>query len=525
MHANLLRDLNRTDESIEAHRRLLELTKLGKGKALRLMHLEVQLNYANSLAQGGYREQAIAEKTRVVKAFEELLGEFPDDVTIKIQSTTASNNFGISQIEFGQHREALTTFLKAIARLEEIKGENESRDNKLATVLLNAGLAAAYVGDPSQARQFIERSLELHDALDQLDTQEAIRARITLGAILGRLNQYAEAAESYRLAVEQLRQLYPIDRYPDGTVDLAVALDNRSVSLVRLKQMEEARKYAVEANEMFAKLAKKSPGIRINYARSSANVALLNARLGRRAEAAGNLDVAIATYEQMFPAGHPELPGLYRSKAIVLSELRREQESIRAVDQALDLAEQLFPVDAYPFGHSVFAQTLDTAGVINLAAGNPEAAARHFVRAYEMQSALAGQTLRYISEAESLQFLANLDRFKSHLLSVPVENDRAYQLLAGDKARILDEQKKRLQLTRRPADPAVAELAARYEKVRTVLARLVLAPSVTPESAAQMSQLQAMREELERRIAEQVEDDVSGRSPQESGRNPEGCAG
>jgi tetratricopeptide (TPR) repeat protein len=504
LRANLLRDLNRNAESIESQEALLKLMEGLTSKASRLMRLEVETNYSQSLAQSGDSERAFTILNAVMEGYQRLVADFPEDPMLKIQSTTAANNLGTTLVGKGGHREALQVFVDSIGLLRKINdpAHFENRDRKLALLLQNAAFAASMVGDPTQARTYIEESLALSEKLGQQDTKDAIRAKMTLGAILARLNQYGESAETYGKLIDQLRRLYPETRYPNGTVDLAIVLDNRAVSLVRLDKVEEAIPLATEASRMFESLAQDSPSLKLNAARSGANVALLNAQLGNSEAAASGLDRAITLYEEMFPDGHPEMPGLYRSKAINLSQLRRESESIEAAEKALELARDSFPGEVYPFGHGILAQALDSTGLIYLAAGQPEKAGKYFEQAVQMHGRLADETLKHISEAESLQFLAVADAFKSHLLSVPVDSKRAYALLASEKGRILAQQRRRFQAARDSQDPATAELLEKYQLIRGQLARAVLTPTSNPRITAAVRKLQADREEIERQIAQ-----------------------
>lgn len=468
------------------------------------MHLEIKQNYALTLSQTGDRQTALEQLQTVIDGYTELRSAHPSEKRILLKSITASNNYGTWLVNAGRFQESIAIFDKAIELLRTLPEDGGSRDDKLSLLLLNNGMATASAGNALEGRRLIEEALDWKDKLGLSDSQEAVRTRLTLGAILARLNQYGESAETYRIVVDQMRNSFPRDKYPDGTLDMAIAIDNYSVSLTRLDKLEEAVRLAAEANAMFRGLAEKSPGLMINYARSSANVALLNARLQRYDEAVDRLGRAIATYEELFPDGHVDLPNLYGSKAIVLSEMRREQESIDAALHSQELARQLFPSDLFPDGHWVVAQCLDRTGSIYLAAGQLEEAAKYFDQAVDTQNRVAGQALMYISEAEALQFLAVADRFKSHLLSVPLDASRAYQLLSGDKARILEQQQMRVQSLRQARDPSMAPLYEQYSRVRKSLAKLALSPSAAAQNPQALADLQQLREKLEREIAEAV---------------------
>lgn len=505
LEANLLRDLNRIPESIEAHQTLLAMLDDALTKDERLLRLQIQINYSRTLGSAGQQEASIEVLSEVMSSYKRWIDEYPDDLSITIQSTAAANNFGASLFNAGRDREAAEVFADAIASLRKIR-DNEhiaaTAETKMSQLLLNEAVAMTRLGDPAEARRLIEESLELSDKLGLGDSQDAIRARTTLGAILARLNQYGESAETYRVLEEQLRRLYPVESYPNGTVDLAVVLDNRAVSLVRLDRINEAIPLAAEANRTFLALAEKSPGLRSYAARSSANVALLQARAGDNAAAEIGLNQAIRLYEAMYPDGHPEIAGLYRSKAIVLSSLRRESQSIDAAETAVRLARQTYPQDIYPDGHATLAQTLDATGLAYLMAGQVDRASEYFDAAVEMQTGLAEQTLRYISEAESLQFLAVADTFQSHFLSTPRDAKATYARLIWEKGRLLEQQKMRFQNARQSDDPAMAALLAAYQKVRSQIAQAVMAPAAKPGVADGIEGLQAAREKLERDIAE-----------------------
>lgn len=500
LYANLLRDLNRNDESIVEHEALLKEVNGRNTLAERMMYLELQQNYGQVLANAGRAQESFAQLRDAISGYDELTKTYPDNPDIRLKAAIAGSNLGALLVRTGGLTEAVQVFESAMVTVRSLPEDQKTRNQKLSLLCLNQAVALSYLGNHLKARERVEECLALKTRLGEVDSQEVIQAQITLGAILGRLNQFQESDQAYAKAIDTLRQRYPVDQYPSGSVDLAIALDNRGVSLSRLGEFQAASEHATEANRMFAALSAKSPGLKLNYARSSASLSLLNARLMRHEIAIENLVAAIETYEAMFPSGHFELPGLYRSKAIILSELRRESESIAAIERALDLGRQFFPADAFPNGHWVVAQTLDTAGTVALAADQPELAAKYFRQAVEMQRDVAEQVLRYVSEAEALQFLAIADEFKSRLLSVPTEASDAFRLITGEKSRILDQQKSRFALARQSRDPEMAALYTRYEKVRGALARSVLNPRGSG-SPAQQSQLQKSREQLERQLA------------------------
>jgi CHAT domain-containing protein len=501
LHANLLRDLNRNQEAIRVHEELLRETEGRESLAGRMLHLELLQNYGLALANAGQREEAFAKLREAISQHKELTDEFPDDFDVRLKAAIAGSNFGTLLVRSGELREAVRVFEDAITSVRELPEDRDARNRRLSVLCLNQAVALSYLGDHLRARERVEECLQLKGKLGEVDSQQAIQAQITLGAILGRLNQFQESDQAYADAIKQLRERYPQEAYPNGTADLAIALDNRGVSLSRLGKYTEAAERATEANRMFAALAAQSPGLRLHYARSSASLALLNARLLRHDIAIDNLAAAIETYETMFPEGHFELPGLYRSQAIILSEMRKEAESLASIERALKLGREQFPEDEFPQGHWIVAQSLDTAGTVALVAGRPQLAADYYRDAVEMQQNIARQVLSYVSEAEALQFLAIADEFKSRLLSVPADDDAVYRLLAAEKSRILDQQKQRVALARKSRDPEWIKLTARYEQVRGALAKAVLNPRATgaPE---QRAALLKMREHLERQIAE-----------------------
>lgn len=505
---DLLRDLNRNDEALQAYKTLIDETKDIQHLAGVLLHLQIRINYANNLFRAGQAQSSLEELRDTIASYEALAEKHPGDERIDLQRIVGINNLATTLFRVGKHPEALQYFEGAISELHDMEIDGESRDRKLISPLLNAGVVSAMIGDPVRARKYLEQSIEVAERVGEDAAQDMIRARLTLGAILGRLGQYREASETYQAVVTELRTIYPKERYPDGSVDLAIALDNLAISHVRLEQYEEALPLAQEANAMFEALAAKSPGLRINYARSSANMALLHARLDQRRPALTQLDAAITAYEGLFPNGHVEMPGLYRSRAIVLGELRESAESIESGTQALDAARKLFPVELYSDGHSVLVQTLDVLGMLHFAAGELREAESYFQEALQMQAKLAKQVIRYSSEAEALQFLATSSQMADHLLTVDSDPETTYSIVSRNKARLLEQQKSRHRALIETDDPELQDLFSSYQAVRAAIAKIATAPNASPAMATQLQQLQSRREELERDIAEMVEASV-----------------
>jgi len=160
LEANLLRDLNRNDESVEKQQRLLDMTKDDPSLPMRLQYLQLRQNYAGSIAQAGKQQAALSELRGVIEDYGRLVTEFPDDKDVVIQAVIASNNLGIQLVRAGQQREAIEIFNPAIERLRKLPADGDSRDKKLSLLLLNNAVATGSIGDPSTARKLIEESIE-----------------------------------------------------------------------------------------------------------------------------------------------------------------------------------------------------------------------------------------------------------------------------------------------------------------------------------------------------------------------------
>jgi CHAT domain-containing protein/Flp pilus assembly protein TadD len=384
----------------------------------------------------------------------------------------------------------------------------------------------------------------------------------SLGTVLQVRGDLAEAERSYRAALAMYRKLYPAERFPGGQPDLALSLHNLGTLLWTRGEPARAETYAREALAMYRKLypAERYPHGHPDLARNLSALGLALQARGNLARAESVLREALAMYRQVyrperFPAGHAQLAFCLQNLGILLKErddlagaeplyrealamcrklypparfpaghadlakslsnlgvllhARGDLAGAQAVHrEALAMRRRLYPADHFPAGHAELANSLGNLGGVLRASGDLAAAEPYYQEALAMQQRLADVVLAGAAEAEAFNYLASLPGTRSGYLSVtgglPARDDASYAAVWNGKAmvaRLLERRRQALVLT---ADPATRDLGRQLQEARRDLARLLLAPALTPEQARRVQALSDHKEELERQLARQL---------------------
>jgi CHAT domain-containing protein len=175
--------------------------------------------------------------------------------------------------------------------------------------------------------------------------------------------------------------------------------------------------------------------------------------------------------------------------------------------------EALYPKEQYPHGHPDLVSNPNNLGWLLHAQGLYGEAKPFLQQVVDMQQDLAEILIAAISEAEALNYLAQLSMTRDVLISVclhlPESDEAVYARVWRAKAAVARMLKRRqAQLFHRAAaDPALRHDVEAWRDGRGQLARMLLATADGrdhPERLARLQQLTAEKERLERRLAEAI---------------------
>jgi CHAT domain-containing protein/tetratricopeptide (TPR) repeat protein len=321
----------------------------------------------------------------------------------------------------------------------------------------------------------------------------------------------------YERALVMDQALYPQDRYPHGHPDLARSLNNLGALLRDQGAYGEAQSYFEQALAMRQALYPKEqyPQGHPELAQSLNNLGGLLWAQGAYGEARGYLERALAMDQALYPRerypqGHPDLARSLNNLGELLQHQGAYSEARGYLERALAMRQALYPKEQYPQGHPDLAASLNNLGALLQAQGAYGEAMVSVEQGVDMQQELGDILLTATSEAEALNYLAQLPLSRDGLISVslhvPDSEDRTYTRIWRGKAavaRIL--QRRQATLYRlEAAEPTARQTIEAWRDTRGRLARLMLATAdgrEHPERLQQIQHLSAVKERLERELA------------------------
>ena len=167
---------------------------------------------------------------------------------------------------------------------------------------------------------------------------------------LSRLGRHEDALAAIEEAVTAYRQL--ADARPDAFLpNLAMSLNNQSLSLADLGRREDAQAAIEEAVTAYRQLADARPDAFLpNLAMSLNNQSLSLADLGRREDAQAAIEEAVTAYRQLADARPdaflPNLAASLNNQSASLANLGRREDALTAIEEAVTAYRQL--ADARP---------------------------------------------------------------------------------------------------------------------------------------------------------------------------------
>ena len=431
------------------------------------------------------------------------------------------NNLGSLLHDQGSYGESRDYYHRALGMWELLypKERYPQGHPNLALGLNSLGAVLQQQGAYAEARGYLQRALEMREALYPREKYpqghpDLAGSLNNLGALLRAQGAYGEAREYYQRTLEMCQALYPNERYPRGHPHLAISLNNLGYVLWIQGNYGEARGYLQRALEMEQALHPEA-----RYPQGHPGLAASLNNLGSLLDAQGHYKEARDYYERAlemrkalypkdrYPLGHPLVAQSFNNLGSLLRAQGHYEEAWEHYERALEMLRALYPKDRYPQGHPYLAIGLQSMGGMLRTAGKDSEAWPILIRAADITHDLAEVFLAATSEAEALDYLAQLPAIRSILIStslhLPDSSEAAYARVWRGKAAIARTlQRRQASLSdRAKTDPATRRTIEAWQESRRQLARLLRAPS-SPDRLKQLQELTGDKERLERQLAE-----------------------
>ena len=214
-----------------------------------------------------------------------------------------------------------------------------------------------------------------------------------------------------------------------------------------------------------------------------------------------------------FPQGHSDLATNLNNMGYLFKAQGAYGEARVYCDRSLAMWQALYPKEQYPSGHRDLAGALNNLGALLLDQGTYGEAKPFLQQAVDMQQGLSDILLAATSEAEALNYLAQLPLARDSLISVclhvPDSDEANYGRIWRGKAVVTHMlERRQAELYRQAAaDPGARRDIDTWRDIRGQLAKLLLATADGrdhPERLARLQQLTADKERLERKLAEAI---------------------
>jgi CHAT domain-containing protein/Flp pilus assembly protein TadD len=431
------------------------------------------------------------------------------------------SNLGTLLLDEGDYGGARIYFQQAAALLQATypKDQYPRGHVHLATNLSSLGGLLHLQGDYTGARVYLERALAMLQGLYPKEKNPSGHDSLALclnnlGNLLQSQGDYANARAYLEQALAMFQRLYPKDEHPDGHRRLALILNNLGYLLKAQRDYKGARGYYQQALNMRKALYPKTqyPDGHADLAGSLNGLGTLLALQRDYPRAGDYYQQALAMLQALFPRekhshGHPELAlGLNNIGTLLLCQ--GDYAGAHGYYQrALTMYQALWPKDQYPHGHPYRAATLHSLGFLLQAQGAYAEALASSQQGLDMSQNLTDILMPALSEAEALNYLANLPLARDLFLSISRhirDSDAAcYAQVWRSKGTILRILRSRQRALRQLVDPESRDLWEQLVETRRGLARLILSPPRDPEfHLKRLHELTKVKEKLERQLAE-----------------------
>jgi tetratricopeptide (TPR) repeat protein/CHAT domain-containing protein len=439
------------------------------------------------------------------------------------------NNVGAVVQDQGSFAEAQDYYERAMAMNQALyaKERYPGGHPDLARSLNNLGFLLRHQGAYAGARAYLQRALAMNQGLYPVQRYpqghpDLASSLNNLGFLLEEQGAYVEAGDYLRRALEMNQVIYPTRRYPKGHPELARSLDNLGVVLEAQGIYAESRDYRERSRAMIEGFYPKE-----QYPKGHPELARSLIGLGSLLEARGDSGEAGRTYEralamnqdiypkEQYPNGHPDMIRCLKELGFLVQAQGNPGAARAYLERALKINRSVYPKDLYPQGHPELAHSLKDLGELLSDQGAYDEALPVIEQAADMLQGFSDILLTTVSEAEAMNYLAQLPMVRDGLIStslhVPESDSAAYARVWSSKAavsRIL--RRRQAALVRRTGiDPATRRKIEGWRDTRSQLARLLLATADGrdhPERLRRLQQLGTEKERLERELAEALPD-------------------
>jgi tetratricopeptide (TPR) repeat protein/CHAT domain-containing protein len=437
------------------------------------------------------------------------------------------SNMGLLLRDQGSYAEARGYMGRSLAMRRSLYPEERYPHGHpaLAVGLNNMGLLLEAQGSYGEARGYFERALAMNQSLYPKEEYPHGHPHVaaslnSLASLLQDQGSYVEARAYYERALAMNERLYPGDHYPQGQPDVARSLNNLGHLLMVQGLYGDARAYLERALAMYQSLYTKE-----RYPEGHPDLANILNNLGSLLEAEGSYGEARRYCERglamrdllyprgRYPLGHPELATSLTAMGFLLHAQGSYVEARAYYERALAMNERLYPGDRYPQGHPGLARSLNDLSALFLAQGSYAEAADYLGQATDMQHALARTLLAATSEAEAMNYLAELPLARDALISVslrvPGSDGETYRRIWNGKSALTQilHDRHAAMLVRAGKNPVLGQIVTDWRDARSRLARLILSTADGrdhPERVALIQALSGDKERLERKLAAAV---------------------
>lgn len=210
--------------------------------------------------------------------------------------------------------------------------EKSGNARSVAEALNSLGLTLLDMGDPARAEPVLRRAAALFEQSEGAGSLDAAKA-------INNLAMAYSAERDYPKAEIELRRALPLYEKNLGPshAGLIGPLNNLFTVLAAQKRYEEGEPYLRRALD----LASRENSDVVPVTQLRANLGALQLHRGQYQAAARTLEQVIASIEQTFGAGDPQLAGPLRAYAEALRHLHQRAEARRAAERASELKSSL----------------------------------------------------------------------------------------------------------------------------------------------------------------------------------------
>ncbi len=381
----------------------------------------------------------------------------------------------------------------------------EEGQRQTALALLYRGVAKHRLGDIVNARQEIEAAIKkLSAATGGKVTHETILAKLEYAHLLHEQLEYGTAYDILLDCKEKCSEVFPKSRYKNGHLYTVKCLSLLGLTCAVLGKTSDAHTYLVEArNKQKALSANPWDNTLADISNKLGVLALLQGDMEKAEEYfAESLKIRRKLHGK---TAHPDLADATHNMSGILIFRGRFKEAASDADEAIRLWEQLYSPKTHKDGHPTLAKAHLVRSLAAAGLRDREVAKTHAAVALVMYKRQAELFATQASEAETLNYIAELAVFKNCYLSAfSLDEQPDYDLLWSAKSlafRVLNERQRILSKAAK-GDDSVRKWTAKWLDVRRRLAGLTLstASSLDPQRTKQMAALTQEKEELERQM-------------------------